>query len=476
MTDDGFDRISALELLFDRCRYAAFGSGNPDRQHAQFVALVAAVDIRLFGQRAGECGDLFNRLFQGVSIIRTSRQCLHPDHEVIGTGAGNTDLDAELVFLVRLAFGNAFCFGGMDAVELVVVLPLLCVDVFGDRQQVGKAFCPLRLITNLALDVANDATQVGTQALLHAPGDKVAILSGNDPVAFTCVFAISRAAAVWCPINPRNEAAENRLVLDAFDCVCLIFDSTFAPLVEQILPDLPKLSTLVCLDRPLPFAATFEQWLDGVGDEPFEVGAIDDIAMIAGTGGTTGQPKGVMLSGRNLETMSALALLTHAAGVLCFPILALGGRIVIMPKSDLPEFLSLIERHGVTHTFLPPTLIYMLLRHSQLAQTRLDSLQCVWYGAAPISAARLEEALLKIGPVMAQLFGQTEAPMMISMMARRTTSTRTVLSPVTVSPRPDDRRPWFGSASWTRTDNYCRPATAAKSSCAVHWSCSATAK
>ena len=53
-----------------------------------------------------------------------------------------------------------------------------------------------------------------------APGDKVAILSANDPVAFTCVFGISRAGAVWCPINPRNEAAENRELLDLFDCRC----------------------------------------------------------------------------------------------------------------------------------------------------------------------------------------------------------------------------------------------------------------
>ena len=55
-------------------------------------------------------------------------------------------------------------------------------------------------------------------AAASRPGDKVAILSANDPVAFTCVFGISRAGAVWCPINPRNEAAENRELLDLFDC------------------------------------------------------------------------------------------------------------------------------------------------------------------------------------------------------------------------------------------------------------------
>jgi fatty-acyl-CoA synthase len=265
------------------------------------------------------------------------------------------------------------------------------------------------------------------------PGDKVAILSGNDPIAFACVFSISRVGAVWCPINPRNEAAENRFILDAFDCTSLIFHSAYAPLVEQMRADLPKLSLLVCLDKPMPFAPALDAWLEGVDDEPIEIATVDDIAMIAGTGGTTGQPKGVMLSGRNLETMSALTLmsypfegrpvylalapLTHAAGVLCFPILALGGRIVIMPKADLTEFLDLIQRRRVTHTFLPPTLIYMLLENPKLAGTDRSSLQCFWYGAAPISAARLEEAIDRIGPVMAQLFGQTEAPMMISTMA-----------------------------------------------------------
>ena len=59
----------------------------------------------------------------------------------------------------------------------------------------------------------------------------------------------------------------------------------------------------------------------------------------------------------------ALAPLTHAAGVLCFPVMTLGGAIVIMGKPDLTEFLALIERYRVTHTFLPPTLIYMLLDH-----------------------------------------------------------------------------------------------------------------
>jgi fatty-acyl-CoA synthase len=112
----------------------------------------------------------------------------------------------------------------------------------------------------------------------------------------------------------------------------------------------------------------------------------------------------------------ALPPLTHAAGVLCFPVMALGGEIVVMAKPDVGGFLALVERHRVTHTFLPPTLIYMVLGHEALDVTDLRSRQCFWYGAAPMSVARLEEALERIGP-MAQLFGQSEAPMMVSTMS-----------------------------------------------------------
>ncbi|WP_434443907.1 acyl-CoA synthetase [Lentzea sp. E54] len=266
------------------------------------------------------------------------------------------------------------------------------------------------------------------------PGDRVAVLSANDPLALTCVFGISRAGAVWCPVNPRNEAAENRELLDLFGCRCLFFQSSFAPLVERIRGDLPALTTLVCLDGEAEGAVTFSDWLARHGREPDPVTvADDDLCMLAGTGGTTGRPKGVRLTGHNLETATALTLmsypfgvrprylalapLTHSAGVLTFPIMAHGGETVIMPAPDLGEFLRLIERHRITHAFLPPTVIYGLLDHPALDSADLTSLRCLWYGAAPMSPVRLTEALRRIGPVMGQLFGQTEAPNMIATLS-----------------------------------------------------------
>jgi fatty-acyl-CoA synthase len=269
------------------------------------------------------------------------------------------------------------------------------------------------------------------------PGDTVAILSANDPTSFTCVFGISRAGAVWCPINPRNEAGENRELLDLFECSVLIFQSSFAPLVDAIRGDLPRLRTLVCLDADPEWATGWAEFLAAGADAgPVDRPCPDDVAMVVGTGGTTGRPKGVVLTGTTIETMTAITLmsypwppdggrptylalapLTHAAGVLCFPVLCRGGSIVVMRAPDVGGFLDHVERHRVTHTFLPPTLIYMVLDHPSLDGRDLSSLQCFWYGAAPMSVTRLEEALARIGPVMAQLFGQTEAPMMISTMA-----------------------------------------------------------
>ena len=170
------------------------------------------------------------------------------------------------------------------------------------------------------------------------PGAKVGILSSNSAVAFACVFGIARRGAVWCPINPRNEMAENRALLELFDCECLIFHAAYAPMVEHF-----DVRIKVCLDE-------LHDWLDDDAP-PAPAELVDDLAMLVGTGGTTGLPKGVMLTSRNLETMTALTLmgypfsgrpaylalapLTHAAGVLCFPVMSLGGRIVVMPRPDV---------------------------------------------------------------------------------------------------------------------------------------------
>ena len=78
----------------------------------------------------------------------------------------------------------------------------------------------------------------------RSPARKVGILSSNNAVAFACVFGIARRGAVWCPINPRNEMAENRALLELFDCECLIYHASYAPMAEQL-----DVRMKVCLDE-----------------------------------------------------------------------------------------------------------------------------------------------------------------------------------------------------------------------------------
>jgi fatty-acyl-CoA synthase len=273
------------------------------------------------------------------------------------------------------------------------------------------------------------------------PGDRVAVLSGNDPMAFACAFGVARAGAVWCPVNPGNEAVENSQLIRMLECSCLIFSGEFGSLAAQVAADVPGLRVLVCLDggapEAVPGAIGLRQWLDRAdyldASLPAASTSGDEVVMIAATGGTTGRPRGAMLTARNLETMTALTLvsypfsgspvylalasLSHAAGVLCLPVMTLGGEIVIMPKPDLAEFLELIGQYQATHAFLPPALIYRLLDHPDLAGADLSSLQCLWYGAGPMSSARLAQAVRTVGPVFGQLFGQAEAPLVICSMA-----------------------------------------------------------
>ena len=293
----------------------------------------------------------------------------------------------------------------------------------------GDATSSYGQVYDRTVEIAGALQHTGLRA-----GDRVAVLSANDPLALICVFGISRAGAVWCPINPRNEANENRQLFELFGCRFLFFQKAFAELVDRIRDQLPNLEWLVCLDGDVPNTLTLDQWLkDNAASPDTDRRPPDGLAMIAGTGGTTGKPKGVRLTEDNMMTSTATALmsypfgdrprylamapLTHSAGVLTFPILSLGGHIVVMPAPDIGQFLSLISSHRITHGFLPPTVIYGILDHPDLDSTDLSSLRCLWYGAAPMSPTRLEEALTRIGPVLGQLFGQTEAPNMIAALA-----------------------------------------------------------
>jgi fatty-acyl-CoA synthase len=111
--------------------------------------------------------------------------------------------------------------------------------------------------------------------------------------------------------------------------------------------------------------------------------------------------------------------LTHAGGCLILPVLLRRGRCVIIDHFEPELFLQTVERERVTMTFLVPTMIYVLLDHPSLQKHDFSSLRNIIYGAAAIAPERLKQAVATFGPVMTQLFGQTEAPMALTALSRQ---------------------------------------------------------
>ncbi len=158
------------------------------------------------------------------------------------------------------------------------------------------------------------------------------------------------------------------------------------------------------------------------------------MAILISSGGTTGRPKGVQITNRVIETMNGIfwatmpidappvhlmvAPMTHAAGVCSFPLLPYGGTNIFMGTADPGGILAAIEKHKVTHVYMPPTLIYILLAHPDIGKYDYSSLRCLVYASAPMSVDKLVEAIKVFGPVLTQTYGQAEAAMICTVFSR----------------------------------------------------------
>ncbi|MDP2374879.1 class I adenylate-forming enzyme family protein [Reyranella sp.] len=254
-------------------------------------------------------------------------------------------------------------------------------------------------------------------------GAKAAVYSPNHAAAYACLLGIVRAGVTWAPVNARNALEENLYILNNTDVEFLFYHSSFEASLPRIREACPKIRDFVCLDRP-----SFEAWLAAQKPEaPDLPDDPDGVAFLASSGGTTGRPKGVQITNRNIETMNSIfwacmpleappvhlmvAPMTHAAGVCSFPMLPFGGTNIFMGTADPGGILAAIETHRVTHIYMPPTLIYMLLAHPDVRKHDYSSLKNLVYASAPMSVDKLAEAIEVFGPVLTQTYGQAEACM-----------------------------------------------------------------
>lgn len=280
------------------------------------------------------------------------------------------------------------------------------------------------------------------------PGHHASVLSKNDANAFMCLFGINRAGLAWVPANPRLNQQDNQYLLDQFDCQVLLFHSAFESMVRQLVKTTPKLKHLVCIDRALEGIVSLQEWTANASPSTESYASQPDtLVMLAPTGGTTGKSKGVMLTERNLLAYQAgfmvslaydqavrpvnlaAAPLTHAAGLCTFPVIARGGKVVVLESPEPASMLAALASSGATETFLPPTAIYRLLSHPDLAKYDYSQLKYFVYAAAPMSVEKLKQAIAAFGPCMTQVFGQTEAPMICTFLSPKEHMQGSALAP-----------------------------------------------
>jgi|JRYD01.1.fsa_nt_gb acyl-CoA synthetase (AMP-forming)/AMP-acid ligase II len=268
----------------------------------------------------------------------------------------------------------------------------------------------------------------------YAKGAKIGVYAPNSNIAFLSLLGLMRAEGVWIPINPRNSIAVNADLLRRFDGELLLYHSMFEAEVRQILAVAPNIKAAVCIDATSERNPSLASWLEGSAIR-HEVGPQDEheVMAIFPTGGTTGESKGVLMTHRSIATLFAnffahfhyydgtchlvVAPMTHSAGILGCMHFARGGTNVIARKVEPGAILSDIQTYKVTHLFLPPTVLYMMLAHPDVKKYDYSSLQHFLIAAAPSSLEKVKEAIGVFGPVMSECFGQAECPAAITMKA-----------------------------------------------------------
>ncbi len=298
---------------------------------------------------------------------------------------------------------------------------------FGERQQTFRQFA------DRVARLAGALKRLGMEQ-----GDRVAMLALNSDRYLEYQMAVPWAGGVLNPCNTRWSAAEILYSLNDSGSTILLVDEAFRPVAESILRDAGTLCEVIyCGDGEAPEGMhDYETLVADSQPVPDVVRQGDDLLGIFYTGGTTGFPKGVMLSHANLCS-AGLALHSEGASAAggtylhAAPMFHLADMGVAMPhwidgnthvviSSFTPgAVLDAIERDHVSHVLLVPTMIQMLADHPTMQQPRdLSALTKIIYGASPISATVLDRAMAALpGVGFMQAYGMTELAPLATVLA-----------------------------------------------------------
>ena len=257
-----------------------------------------------------------------------------------------------------------------------------------------------------------------------APGDTLALMAPNLPEYAIIFHAVAVAGGVVTTVNPTYGADEVAFQLRDAGATELVTVGMFAEVAKEAITG-TEISEVITIDGVAGTTA-----LDSIFGDPIQqspVNPVDDVVVLPYSSGTTGLPKGVMLTHHNLvanicqcdhaivyqpDGEVALAFLPffHIYGmqVLMNGLLANGVTVVTLPRFDLDQALSLVQEHRITRFFAVPPVVLALAKHPAVDSYDLSSLVQVFSGAAPLGAEIAMEAEKRIGCEVVQGYGMTE--------------------------------------------------------------------
>ena len=273
------------------------------------------------------------------------------------------------------------------------------------------------------------ATTSQIAALLAArgigPGRAVAALSPNLPEVWLTQAAAYLLGGTYTGLHPLGSLSDHAYVCDDAGITVLIVHPKFAETGAQLMAQCATIERLLTLG-PAEVGEDLLALCPRVPATRLEPGPAgeEDTAWLQYTGGTTGRPKGVMVSHRALvqqtQTLTASwglpetprfllsSPITHAGSLPILPTLCHGGTVVLHQSFDPGAWLDTVTRERISYAFVVPTMLYALLDNGSPRRHDLSALETVLYGAAPMTPARIAEALEAFGPVLMQGYGQTE--------------------------------------------------------------------
>ncbi len=259
-------------------------------------------------------------------------------------------------------------------------------------------------------------------------GDRIGVLALNSDNSVELFFSAAWAGLVIVPLNTRWAVPENIYTLDDAQCEALIIDDVFVAQLRELQRGHPMKHVIHMGDGAAPAGLhSYEAMIASSAPMADECGSNDELCGIYYTGGTTGNPKGVMLSHTNLVSASVNWIATlhfsedtvylHSAGLFHLagtsPAMALtlaGGTHVCLPKFDAKLAFEAIQRHRINYCLFVPTMVNMMVNHPEFADYDLTSVRYCEYGASPMPDAVLAAAMEKLPTwEFIQGYGMTES-------------------------------------------------------------------